>query len=423
MMRNRLAICGTILMAVLAVFPKGGPAQTRTGDVIVGSTYSFASKFLNAEVPVSIHLPQGYDKGDARYPVLCLFDFGNDFQFAGPVTDFLQATGRVPGLIVVAIAVDNLTGSPQAMLGFLEKELFPYVEKEYRTQPCRLLYGHSGRSFAALFVLLSRPDLFYAYICPGLGLTDPPFPGARDFVSLASAKLSNIPSLPKSLYFSLGDERPFLAGVGKFMEVLKAKAPKDFEWKFAHMENDDHFSTKLKTLYEGLEFAFQGLNLPLEVAEKGAEAVKDHYARLGQRLGFPIDLSQPQATKMIDDAIVRMAGYQNRLRLGLSLNKELKEKQGFAGISESSFGLIGYFVMGEKRYDDAVELYEAMAAAYPESGPARNGLGEAHEKLGRLGLALADFEKACELATASNHSQLAAFRANLERVRKALKNK
>jgi hypothetical protein len=418
---NRLAVFGTILMAVLALSANGGLAQTRTGDVVIGSDYTFPSAFLKTDVPVSIHLPQGYNKGDGRYPVLYLLDFGNDFRFAGPVADFLQATNRVPGLIVAAVAVDNLSGSPQAMLGFLEKELFPYVEKEYRTQPCRLLYGHSGRSFATVFILLNRPELFYAYICSGLGITYPPFPGAADFVAVASAKLSNLASLPKSFYFSLGDERPFLAGVNKFMEVLAAKAPKDFEWKFAHMENDDHLSTKLKTLYEGLEFAFQGLNLPLEVAEKGVEAVKDHYDRLGRRLGFPVDVTQPQTARMIDDAIVRMAGYQDRLRLGLALNKELKEKLGFAGISEGSFGLIGYFVMGEKRYEDAVELYEVMAAAYPQSGTARNGLGEAHEKLGRLDLALADFEKACELAKTSNSPRLAPFQANLERVRKALK--
>jgi tetratricopeptide (TPR) repeat protein len=421
MIENRPTICATLYILALALFPVNGSAQTKTGEVAIGSTYSFPSTFLKTDVPVSIHLPQGYEKGDGRYPVLYLLDFGNDFRFAAAVADFLQASDRVPGLIVAAVAVDNLSGSPQAMLGFLEKELFPYIEKTYRTHPCRLLYGHSGRSFATLFILLNRPDLFYAYICPGLGLTDPPFQGAADFAALATARLSNLTSLAKSFYFSLGDERPFLPGVNKFIEVLKAKALKDFEWKFAHMENDDHFSTKLKTLYAGLEFAFQGLNLPLEVAEKGAEAIRDHYARLSQRLGFPVDLNQPQTAKMVDDAIVRMAGYQNRLRLGLSLNRELNEKLGFPGISEGSFSLIGYFAMNEKRYEDAADLYEAMAAAYPQSGTARNGLGEAHEKLGRLELALADFEKACELARASSNPRLPAFQSNLERVRKALK--
>ena len=412
---------GALFLIAFASFPILGAAQTKTSDVSIGSSYAFPSAYLKTDVPVSIHLPRDYDNDDGRYPVLYLLDFGNDFRFAAPVADFLEASDRVPGLIVSAIAVDNLSGSPQAMLGFLEKELFPYIEKTYRTHPCRILYGHSGRSFATLFILLNRPDLFYAYICPGLGISSPPFPGTADFVALATARLSNLASLPKSLYFSLGDERPFLPGVNKFMEVLKAKAPRDFEWKFAHMENDDHFSTKLKTLYEGLEFAFQGLSLPLEVAEKGAGAVKDHYARLSRRLGYPVELGQPQTAKMVDDAIVRMAGYQNRLRLGLALNKELKEKLGFPGIAEGSFSLIGTFALNEKRYEEAIELYQAMAEAYAQSGSAWNGLGEAHEKLSRLDQALADFEKACELAKASNSPRLPAFQANLERVRKALK--
>jgi tetratricopeptide (TPR) repeat protein len=413
--------CGALCLSVLALFPNLGSAQTKIADVSIGSVYAFPSTFLKGDVPVSIHLPPDYDKGDGRYPVFYLLDFGNDFKFAAAVADFLYASDRTPGLIVAAVAVDNLSGPPQAALDFLEKELFPYVEKTYRTHPCRLLYGHSGRSFATLFILLNRPDLFYAYICPGLGLAYPPFPGAADFIALATARLSELTSLPKCFYFSVGDEQPFLQGITRFMEVLKANAPKDFEWRFAHMETDDHFSTKLKTLYEGLEFAFRGLNLPLDVAAKGADAVKDHYARLSQRLGFPINLSQPQTAKIVDDAIVRMAGYQNRLRLGLALNRELREKLGFPGITEGSFGLIGYFAMNEKRYEEAVELFTAMSDAYPQSGTARNGLGEAHEKLGRLDQALADFEEACELAKASNNPRLAAFQTNLERVRRTLK--
>lgn len=420
---KRTAFSVSILSLFFAVAVLGPPcaAQTKTGDILAGTAYSYSSAYLRSDVPVSVHLPRDYDRSDARYPVLYMLDFGNDFAFAGPVADFLEAAHRVPGLIVVAVAVDKLSGPPQAMLDFLEKELFPSVEKSYRTRPCRLLYGHSGRSFAALFVMLNRPDLFYAAICPGLGLMDPPMPGAVNFPALASAKLAGLSSFPKALYFSLGDEKPFLGGVGKLMEVFRTKAPRDFEWKFAPMESDDHYSTKLKTLYDGLEFAFGGMNLPLDVAEKGVAAVKDHYDKLGRRLGFPLVLSEPPLAQMIDDAIVRIAAYQKRVGPALDLLEGMKKTMGYPGISESSYGLIGSFSLNAGSAEDAAAVYEAMTAAYPGSASAWNGLGEAHEKLGRLDLAVKDFESACELGRKSVSPRLAAFESNLARVRKALR--
>lgn len=419
---KRIASSASILslLIVWAAIVSPCDAQTKTGDIIVGTAYTFPSTALKSDVPVSVHLPRDYERGGSRYPVLYMLDFGNDFSFAGPVADFLEAAHRVPGLIVVAIAVDKLSGPPQAMLAFLEKELFPSIEKTYRTEPCRLLYGHSGRSFAALFIMLNRPELFYAYICPGLGLMDPPMPGAVDFPALAAAKLSGLSSFPKAFYFSLGDEKPFIPGVEKLMEVFRTKAPRDFEWKFAHMESDDHFSTKLRTLYEGLEFSFGGMNLPRDVAERGVGAVKDHYDKLARRLGFPLVLSEPPLAQMVDDAIVRIAAYQKRVRPALALLEGMKKTMGYPGISESSYGLIGSFALNEKSYEDAAAVYEAMAAAYPQSAGARNGLGEAHEKMGKLDLAVRDFEAACELGRKSASPRLSTFESNLARVRKAL---
>ncbi len=420
MKRTTLSVSFLSLLVVWAAISSPGDAQTKTGDIIVGSAYTFPSTFLKSDVPISIHLPRDYERGGGRYPVLYMLDFGNDFAFAGPVADFLEAAHRVPGLIVVAVAVDRLSGPPQAMVDFLGKELLPWVEKSYRTQPCRILYGHSGRSFAALFIMLNRPELFYAYICPGLGLMEPPMPGAVNFPELAAAKLSSLSSFPKAFYFSLGDEKPFIPGVEKLMEVFRTKAPRDFEWKFARMESDDHVSTKLKTLYEGLEFAFAGTNLPLDVAEKGAAAVKDHYDKLSRRLGFPLVLSEPPLAQMIDDAIVRIAAYQKRVKPALALVEGMKKTMGYPGISESSYGLIGSFSQNAGSYEDAAMVYEAMAAAYPESASARNGLGEAHEKLGKLDEAIKDFETACALGRKSGSPRLPTFESNLARARKAL---
>lgn len=244
-----------LVLALIAL--SSASAQTRVGDVSIGTRFAFKSAHLEGDIPVRIHLPPGYESGAARYPVLYMLDIAGDFVFASASADFLAACGRIPGLVVVDIDVDKLAGPPQGMIAFIEKELFPYVERTYRTEPRRILYGHSGRSFAALYILLNRPELFEAFICPGLGLTWPVEKGRMDFSAMAAERLAGLKTLPKSFVFSLGNEPKFFAGIERFMAVLKEKAPADLRWEYIPMPGDDHASTKLKTLYQGLEFIFR----------------------------------------------------------------------------------------------------------------------------------------------------------------------
>ncbi len=248
---------GILGLMALAALPAVLGAQTKTGDVVIGAQYVFKSASIEGDIPVRIHMPADYEDGKKAYPVLYMLEIADDFEFASTAADFLAACGRIPGLIVVSVDVDKLSGPPAAMIAFLDKELFPYVERTYRTLSRRVLYGHSGRSFAALFILINRPELFDDFICPGVGLSWPVEAGRFDFSTKMAELLTRAPSFPKTLVLSLGDEKKFFAGVDHFVSVLKEKAPKDFRWTYLQFPEDDHNSTKLKTLYHGLEFIFK----------------------------------------------------------------------------------------------------------------------------------------------------------------------
>jgi hypothetical protein len=82
MRRTALSVSILSLFFAGAVLGPPGSAQTKTGDIFVGTAYSYPSAYLSSDVPVSVHLPRDYDRSDARYPVLDVLDFGNDFAFA-----------------------------------------------------------------------------------------------------------------------------------------------------------------------------------------------------------------------------------------------------------------------------------------------------------------------------------------------------
>lgn len=143
-------------------------AQVKTKDIVIGTSYSFAAKDIEGTIEVSVHLPPGYEASGEIYPVLYLLDIEQDFIFGSGVADFLAGNERTPEMIVIGVFLGKASGPPPALIAFLENELFPFVEKNYRVQPCRILYGHSARSFATLYVLLNRPDSFLWLYLRGL---------------------------------------------------------------------------------------------------------------------------------------------------------------------------------------------------------------------------------------------------------------
>jgi predicted alpha/beta superfamily hydrolase len=393
-------------------------AQVKTKDIVIGESYSFNPKNIEGTIEVSVHLPAGYEASADKYPVLYLLDIDQDFIFGSAVADFLADNDRIPGIVVLSVFLGKASGPPPALILFLENELFPFVEKSYRVQPCRVLYGHSARSFATLYVLLNRPDLFYGYICAGFGLTSPPWTTAIDLVKLTDTKLSQIKTLKKSLYFGLGNEQPFFPGVRKFMDILMAKAPKDLEWHYEYMPDDDHFSNKLKMLYNGLEFVFKGWPLAVDVAKAGLETVKSHYDQFFDRLGFQTGIPR----KPIYRAVMNWLAYQNQVDVALALVQGLKEKYSFdCGVKEGDFIFGAGSAVNSSKFDDAIKIYAYLCNEHPESPAGFNGLGEVYEKMGKSEQALPNYEKAVRLAQANNDPSLKKYQGNLERVRKSMK--
>lgn len=155
------------------------------------AVHTIESKILGRSYDIFVKTPADYDSGDAapkRYPVIYLNDGPYTFQVAAGATHLPMNMGKLEQALLVGISfahgengmdsrVRDLTptedktwtryqtGGGPAYLEFMEKEVFPFVEKHYRANPeRRTLAGQSlGGSFGA-WVLLTRPELFESYI-------------------------------------------------------------------------------------------------------------------------------------------------------------------------------------------------------------------------------------------------------------------
>src|SRR6185436_20124886 len=129
------------------------------------------SAILDEDREVQISLPETYGRTAISYPVLFLLDGGSHLLHASATARFLaSARNRIPEMIVVAIPNRNrnrdMTPGPGAATfeRVLAEEIIPWVERNYRAAPERILVGHSLSASFAVHTLLNRPDLFRAYV-------------------------------------------------------------------------------------------------------------------------------------------------------------------------------------------------------------------------------------------------------------------
>ncbi len=102
---------------------------------------------------------------------------------------------------------------------FLREDLIPEINRNYRTNDYKILFGQSNTGLFVLYSLLKQPDLFNAYV-----VASPMFGWCPQFYAEQTrAFLKNNPSLNKKLYVSYGDLDyiEVLRYINDFKEVLK----------------------------------------------------------------------------------------------------------------------------------------------------------------------------------------------------------
>lgn len=173
-----------LALSCLALMPGVAAAATPAASPItVGETHlvTFAA---GDQRQVNVYLPEGYAKGNARYPVLYLLDGGlsQDFLHVAGSTALNAMWGRSQPVIVVGIESKDrraeLIGTPGTAAqhkqyptagqsaqfrAFLRDRVKPLIEADYRTNGDD---GVIGESLAGLFIVetwLREPGLFHRY--------------------------------------------------------------------------------------------------------------------------------------------------------------------------------------------------------------------------------------------------------------------
>ena len=233
----------------------------------IGVKDSIYSEILKENRNLIVSLPEDYQSSNKLYPTLFLLD-GNETSLLNTIviTRYLRAE-----IIIVAILntdrdrdmmplstptykVDN-PGAAH-FLSFLEKELIPHIDKEYRSNRQRTIRGTSLSGLFVMYAFLERPELFQNYIGNSAGWyadMDPFFSDLADNAFKNKERfLGKKLFVANSLVDSFDPNKEVHLAMLEFAEKVELELGANFSFKYVTYDNYGH--VPYPSFYDGLKY-------------------------------------------------------------------------------------------------------------------------------------------------------------------------
>ncbi len=349
--------------------------------------YTIKSVAVGEDRTILVRVPANYERSQNRYPVIYMLDAHppQNAMMAGMVEQ--QVWGDVMSdAIIVGIQNTNrlrdMTPTPgdrpggggaDKFLTFIETEVVPFVEKNYRTEPYRVIAGHSLAGLFVVYAMLERPDTFNAYIA-----ASPYLHWDNNYlIKRAEESLKKRTEWNKTLFVALAEEPAYMDAYNGLQQLLKKTKPKNLDYEFRLFSDENHGSVVLPAYYAGLRKTYAGWAAP---GNGSVADIENHYRNLSKRYGYTIK------------------------------------------VPEALMNRIGYQMLAAGNNAEGIEVFKKNVASYPGSANVYDSLAEAHEKNGQKTLARDLYEKAWKMAEQNGEAQLAALaKGNFERIAAGIK--
>lgn len=287
----------TLVLTLLSVFEVGAKPQNPevSPAVTLGQTSTLQSKVLNKTIPLSIHLPENYNSSKQNYPVLYMMgsEYRARFAMLASTLEYM-ADSQIPATILVGVDLtegnrvllptgeERDTKNTDAYVEFLETELLPHIDKNYRTAPFKTLFGASNSGFFSVYTMLNKPNLFNHYFASSPSLVHISEALQQKLKSGGLKAMAGDKSL--HLIYSDDDTDSVVDFVPEFSALLTKHKPQNLSYKVEELVNQGHvpavdFTSFLLTQYPDF-------NAPEEL--DSLEKVKQHFAMLSKRYGYTI---------------------------------------------------------------------------------------------------------------------------------------
>ncbi|WP_217875372.1 alpha/beta hydrolase [Pseudoalteromonas shioyasakiensis] len=335
-------------------------------------THTIESSNLSEQRTVVVQLPKSYQTHpNKRYPVIYRLDGAGNLPLINAVLERLQQNDQAPEVIVVAIESTNrlrdfyptVNKEPQGPVGegggaakflaFVEQELMPLVNNQYRTHDYRVIAGASAAGVFALYAMQAEPELFQAHIAysPAVWWNyGAPAKSLNTFVTKAK-------SINSYVYMNIGEE----AGIMReryddMQQTMQNSKVQNLRFKSDAFAGVSHNLTSAAGAFNAYHGLFLSKHMPLSALGDDVSSIDAYYQRLSQQWGEQI--APP-------DRAVRM---------------------------------LGYSLTDNQQFERAIEVFKYNIKNYPKSAYALSALSYGYEMQGNTRQALTQIEAAIAVA-------------------------
>lgn len=383
-------------------------------NITIGHTSTIYSQILDEDRLLEIYLPKSYETSNKNYPVLYLLDSFLNFRHAVASAEFLNFDQRIPEIIIVGIRnthrIRDLTpessnldpkererlgnvGGADNFIAFLEKELIPHIEKNYRAAPYKIISGHSLGGLFNVYTFLKHPELFNAYITISPSLW---YPIDNIYQGLDTI-FPDPTKMKQTFYMTLASEiggnmrGNIIKLSGDFENYINTHKDTSLRFKYNHMPEESHLSVGLPSVFFGLRYIFEPIK----------------FKRFKTKAAI---MAQGGPKKAIDNIIT----YFN----------EASKTYGFEISNESALIDLGYDLLKiEDLKSYAVDVFKVNLKAHPDSYDAYSLLGMAYESLDELQKAKDNYEISLNMVKKTGNFEWETYKADLDNIEKKIKAK
>jgi uncharacterized protein len=224
----------------------------------VHDTFAVDSKLVGEVRNINVWTPPNYKEGKDSLPVMYMADGGiveEDFpHIANTLADLIMAK-RIPPMILIGIAntqrrrdlsgptviaadkeIAPVVGGSEKFRAFINEELFPEVNKRYRTTSQRSIIGESLSGLFVMETFLLTPNMFDNYIA-----FDPSFWWNDSYlVKTSKQHLSKYPNTNKRVWFASSSAEDIAKQTQEFATVLQTLNLPNLAWKFSPEPKEQH---------------------------------------------------------------------------------------------------------------------------------------------------------------------------------------
>jgi predicted alpha/beta superfamily hydrolase len=265
-----------VIFSITVLGQKFSPLQ-------IGEKMTIDSKFLKEKTDVWIKFPEDLKKMKGNCSILVILDGDEYFGIASDVENLYQYVDKMPATVIVALPStiesrwknytptksknftdkkedDKLfesTGNFPNFANFIREEVIKKIETKYDIKfKSKTIFGHSMGGLAVMSFYKIYPTIFDYYICASPSLTWNNFM----FNYYYSDEYPSNSNEKRKIFLSSAnpDMNGYKNNVEDLVESLNKKISNSNKVvKYVHYETENHGSSGLRSLIDGLEFVYK----------------------------------------------------------------------------------------------------------------------------------------------------------------------